>query len=234
MIIKRETLKTALHCSTANDSRYFLTGALVELDGRVVATNGHILVIVTDTSTIADDDFPHVNGHALAPLAEKVIVPCEIAKKMFAAQPKKSSIPVLCTSQIGVDQDGKTVIQSTDLNVPARAQLQTGADAPRFPDYARVLVPTERPHRKICLSAEVIEILAKIARDVADNKKCTCAVTLEIPTEDTHYRCIKGKDDAPDTYGELVSQIRFRRIVKGRRRCDAMSDLKRLCLHGVE
>jgi hypothetical protein len=201
MIIRREALKAALHCATADDSRYFLHGVHILPDGTVEATDGSILVRVHDRYAYAVEDFPAVPGVGspfTPPPANGTIIPADIAKKLIAATAKKSTIPILTAVKVGT-VDGHTYAVATDLEAPLVVCLDRVNEEMRFPETDRVLIKDKARTGviKLTLSAEMLATLAALGREIGWAKS-TNAVTLEIPTE--------AKDRTED---QLHSQIRF-------------------------
>ena len=211
MILKRELLKAVAHAATDDASRFDLTHMQVQPDGRVVATDGHWLLIGKDKYADKDDDFPSAGlPSERKPLSKPALLSTAVIEKLIKAMPKgKLRIPILGAvlvaernqepdaAAVSVKEAGEAApIQyaaATDLDVPVVATLN-GQDL-SFPAWERVLVKADRPHIKLTLSATLLERLVKAAKDV---HKINPAVTLEIPTEKQHQ-----------TAGAIHSQVRF-------------------------
>lgn len=214
MLLRRELLKTALLATTNDETRYVLSAVQVQPDGSVRATDGHILVYARDPHPQEDADFPTVAGaQPITAPSAPVLLPADLAKRLLAGMPKKSTVPVLGCVQLGtVNGGGGVQAVSTDLSVPVIADL-TAAQALQFPSTDRVMVTDgQRPAViKLCLSAEMLTRLAQIARE-AGRAKGTNVVALEIPTDPVYQgKRWEGDGDATAQVpnGNLESAVRF-------------------------
>lgn len=192
MLIRREALAAALVACTDDDSRYFLNSIAIDPDGRVLATDGHILLIAKDDAVLPDEDFPFVgpevdgirtslfHGNA----AGQVLIPAELAKRLIAGTPKKSSIPVLSCVQIGQNGSATTVTAaSTDLTVPTIVTINQAETAGKFPNVDRVVpkVGPERPTVRVILSVEVLENLIKATKAANGKTKDLQTIAFDVP-----------------------------------------------------
>ena len=213
MIIKRETLKTALHATDKDgDRRYFMSVVRVLPSGVVEATDGTILVRVSDPYPHAVEDFPIVPGaENLNGMETGTLIPTEIVDKLIKGTAKKPTIPILSAIRVG-EQDGRKYAIATDLTVPVVVCLDNAnsKDAGPFPKTDHVMGQDgERgPVIKLTLSAAMLARLAAIARD-AGRLKSNNTLTLEIPT-DEKYRETR-KDAGGDTVAgdSIMSSVRF-------------------------
>lgn len=204
MLIHRDTLKAALLAVDTAPSRYFLHAVQVQPDGRVVATNGHVLLIAKATHQFADADFPHAQQLTFdhSPTTP-VCIPTVICEKLIAGTPKKLTIPVLGYVQVGVTAaPAETFAAATDLETSVVKVLDTGDTAPRFPTFDKVLVSEDRPHLTLQLSADYLVLLAKAAKLVYGKHQYGGVVELQIPTEPEH-----------NERGTIVSQVRV--VIRG-------------------
>lgn len=63
MIIRRELLQAVLPATSSDNTRYYLKGVQVDpAKHTATATDGHVLLIATDTAPFPDEDFPAVPG----------------------------------------------------------------------------------------------------------------------------------------------------------------------------
>lgn len=178
MIIRRETLQAALAATTADNTRYFLNAVQAEpATHRVVATNGHILLIATDNHPMDDADFPVIAGAEFHGSPEgRIVLDADICKGMIATMPKKTPIPILKAAQLSVNGSPSTVtLAATDLQAPRVATINT-ADTRQFPAYERVM-PTG-DSLPMCLAIDVLEQLIKAAKAVGSKH-----ITFDVPTK---------------------------------------------------
>ncbi len=190
MIIRREALASALAATTADDTRYFLSSVQIRLNGDVVATDGHIALIVHDNSPMDSADFPIVpgadfHGEPSAPFC----VPMDTCRRLIGATQKgKRALPILTGVQVGRNgAEGVTVLAATDLSVPAVAILQPDPNGPRFPDIDRVVPAADSERIRVSLSVPVLEGLIKAAKAIGAGKVFQ-TITLQLPpaNEKTH------------------------------------------------
>ena len=170
----------------------------VEPDGRVVATDGHILIVAVDQFRPPMEDFPSNDMPALTEITQAVDIPLQVVDRLIKAIPKKSTLPVLGFANVGVNGDGKQAYAvATDLEFPTIAKLDHDH---RFPAWERVMVRDGDRQEivKLTLSADMLASVAKIADLSRANKKALGAVTLEIPVSEprvlTSIRFTAGSD----------------------------------------
>lgn len=205
MIIRRETLKTALLCRATDHisgRTATLGGVHLRPDGTVEATDGHILVRVTERYPFKDEDFPTVPGVAseLAAPERGILLPTEIAQKLIAAMPKRTPIPILHAARVGT-VDGQPYALATDLETPLVVSLERAQERGAFPGTDRILSGAAAGEGEgvlhLALSAEILRILAEIGKSVG-SKGTACTIQLHIPTRGQDYQD-----------GQLMSGIRF-------------------------
>ena len=178
MLIKREALKATIPATTTSDTRYFTHSVQVEPSGRVVATDGHILIVADDPDPQPDAEFPVVAGAPFhASPAKPFLLHVDIAKRLIAAMPKKATIPILQTVQASTNGSAQTVtVAATDLQAPMTATIHLD-DQGQFPQYERILQRAdEQTYVKVCMDVEVLETLIKAIKGI--NGKY---VTFEVP-----------------------------------------------------
>lgn len=208
MIIHRDTLKVALLATTADASRYYLDAVQVHPDGRVVSTNGHMLLVVRDTNAQPDGDFPqppHTVPFATTPDVA-VCIPAPLALKLIAATAKKSTIPILACVQVGLNADGAPFATATDLDTALSSPLPHGPDAPRFPKFEHVLVPADRPHLSVTFSGTYLVALAKAAA-LINKDALGGTVEFQIPTETKYQQTRTVTPEQGDPFTEPTGQI---------------------------
>ena len=216
MLIHRDTLRAALLATTKEDSRYFLHAVQVRPDGTVVATNGHLLFMVRDGHTWPDEDFPRRPDAPVFDTSptEPVCLPVPLAEKLIAATQKKGTTPVLTCVQIGQDAAGGIFATATDLETSLSSPLPTGAGAPQFPTVDRVLVPADRPHLTVKLSACYLAALVKAAGMLYGKHPYGGVVEFQIPTEPKYQatRTVSTAEDGTpitEPTGEILAQVRI-------------------------
>lgn len=194
MIVRREALASALAATTPDDSRYFLNAVQIRQNGDIVATDGHIALIVHDTAPMAAADFPIVPGADFhGEPARDVIVPFDTCKRLIAATQKgKRALPILTGVQVGRNgADGVTVLAATDLAVPAVAILQHDPNAVTFPDIDRVLPGIDPECTRVSLSVSVLESLIKAAKAIGDGNRLQ-TITLQLPAPDKTHAIVSA------------------------------------------
>lgn len=183
MIIKRAALQAALAATTSTDTRYFLNSIRVEPEQhRLVATDGNILLIVTDASPDPDEDFPMVPaGEYRGDPPEPVCIPADVVKAMIATMPKRSTIPILGCAQLSQGTEaGTATITATDLQAPRTAIIRASEQG-QFPAYERCLPKADRPSARVCLAVDVLENLIKAAKAVTQGRRMA-TITFDVPT----------------------------------------------------
>jgi hypothetical protein len=198
MIIKRETLNAVLPATTAEDTRYFLDAILAEPEKhRVLATDGHIMLIATDNYPYADADFPAIAGAEFHADPDPICISTAIAKSMIATMPKKPTIEILAAAQLSRNgSDATATLAATDLQAPRIATLHRD-DTAKFPAYQRVLDVSQSTVR-VTLSVVVLEAMIKSAKAVSKNKRVPL-ITLDVPTDKPEVCSQLGITIAGDT-----------------------------------
>ncbi len=183
MIIRRETLNAVLPATASDDSRYFLQGAQFEpASNRVIATNGHILLMAPDREPFPDDDFPAVPGAAFHGDPAPIVVPADVIKTMIATMPKRSTLPILHACQLSQNGSENTAtITASDLTAPRTATINR--EDRQFPAYDHVIPKLDRPSINVCLAVDVLEALCKSAKAVCGKGKPT--ITFNLSSKNT-------------------------------------------------
>lgn len=183
MIIRQSTIETVLPAAKTKDDTDRLCRVEVRPDGTVTATNGHLLISVKETYPEKPEDWPAKGFEQLHGEIDKPItINLEQLKRLKAGMPKRSTIPIV--SCINVAQNGEgPVACSTDLQSPTILPVN---DATAYPDWKRVIPASTVPHVEFSIAADVLEALAKAAKQARpgkDRKRPAC-VTFHIPTEE--------------------------------------------------
>lgn len=188
MIIRREMLLAALAAATSEDKRYFLDGVYAEpVNHRVVATNGHVLLMATDRHPQDDADFPIVPGAPYSTDPAPILIPSTTAKAMIATMPKKRVLDILQCAQLSANGSEDTAtLAATDLAAPRIAVLSRN-DSGTYPQYEHVIPPADRPEIKLAMRVDVLQAIinAAVAVEPTKGKHGTPAViTFGIPKPD--------------------------------------------------
>jgi hypothetical protein len=188
MIIRRETLNAVLPATTSEDTRYHLNHVQFEpATNRVIATDGHVLLIATDRSPMADEDFPAVPGAEFHGNPEPLAVSADILRAMLGTMPKKTPLPILQTCQLSRNgSDTTATLAATDLTAPRVATIER--EDGRFPQYDRVIPSADRESVNVSLAVDVIEALIKSAKAICGTGKHTkkAIITFNVPIKETN------------------------------------------------
>lgn len=209
MIIRRDALKAALVCCTSHDTRYYLHAVQIQPAGYVEATDGGILVRVSDRAPQPDEEYPQVPGVAnlVGTLTAPLLISHDVAMKLIGATAKKSTIPILTSIRVGTDGDSRYAI-ATDLEVPLVVCLDSANQDQKFPTTDRVLIKKgDRKVVKLILAAEMLQKLAKVATEIGRTRS-TNSVTLEIPIEPAYQGTITEEGETRGD-GIINSGVRF-------------------------
>jgi hypothetical protein len=154
MLLTRTQYQTCKPATTADDTRYALHGVHVARDHDqtvATATNGHLLIRVTETVP-PDRDFP-MGDAMIGPDQPAALVPLAILDSAFKLAPKKGGVPVLQTVLIA---DGH--VTASDLATRQTAPLP--AESKSFPDASRVIPQPEDGEITIPIGGHVLKALA--------------------------------------------------------------------------
>jgi hypothetical protein len=188
MIIRPEAIRATLPATDSSDpSRFYLRHILADpAKRRVVATNGHVLIIATDKAPQPDEDFPAIENapfHGNPPIP--ISISAELAASMLKTAPRKGTIDILRSVQLSRNGSDQTAtIAATDLQTANVAKIDA-AETGRFPDYERVMVPNGRPGVQVCMAVDVLETLIKAAKAVGGKNP---KITFDVPTESKHLQ----------------------------------------------
>lgn len=143
-----------IHCASKDSSRFNINSLHVEADGTTVATDGHIMAVVTPAS-------PLEGVNQLEPFT----LEAEHLKNLNKDQRKKNA-------------PGNWIdTQATNTNGHCRLETISGAGAveiPKldctYPAWKQVL-PTDPTHYTVRISLHVLEAMIATARQFTDTKK---------------------------------------------------------------
>lgn len=149
----------------ADDSKYTLSGILVE-PSRTIVTDGHYLVIVATPNTRAED-FPAADGYKPIETFEPFILPKKAALDILKVLPtayQAKVLPVLgnvAVAEVTAKSEdtpvNKAVLYATDLETHSVFQCRTLEG--RFPNWRAVLPDPAKATAHVGLS---VELTAKI------------------------------------------------------------------------
>jgi DNA polymerase III sliding clamp (beta) subunit (PCNA family) len=184
MLIRREALAAVLPATTADETRLNAVQVEPKPDGkhRCVATNGHVLIIADETSPQPDDEYPSVSGGEFhGSPSSPVLLPSETVKRLIASVPKKRTIPILGSVQLGTNgSPGTLQAVTTDLDtanvMPIRPMDAT------FPAYDRV-IPKDGPDRQAVTMVLTVEVLETIIRAAKASGAKIPTVLFSIPSD---------------------------------------------------
>lgn len=186
MLIRKETFQAAMCATTADDTRFYLNAVQLHPDGRVVATNGHILLIAKGKDSLTDEDMPIIpSAPFIGSPTTPVLLLAPTVARVIAGIPKSTGrgvrLPVLQTVQISTtDPDGAVTLASTDGAIPTVATVLPTDE--RFPNWERVIPSADQKTVDLCLGIPVLEALLKAAKITCGAKYPTPTITFTIPT----------------------------------------------------
>ena len=180
MIIRGEALKACLVATDPHETKYNLDAVQLQPDGRVVATDGHLLLVAKETEPFKDEDFPSKDVQAFTGSPKiPVVVPKAIVQKLLAAMPKGAPIPILGAIQVGMNGKRPYAV-ATDLETPLVAKLPDPKDA-RFPEHwPKVLPKKGGPHVTVIFTGKMLQQIARAAAAIG-NARTGGYVRMEIP-----------------------------------------------------
>ena len=150
-------------------------------DGTIEATDGHILVRVKRNTQEDPAEFPTVQGMPIPqPTTEPALIPVDVVKRLIGAMPKRATLPILQTAYLA-KSGGNVQIAATDLQAPTVAVLDTDGTFPQTDRVMDSVSAQKSPTINVTLRADVLMMLAKIAKQAKGNDRGK--LTLTIPTD---------------------------------------------------
>ena len=150
--LNRRTL-SPLHCASSDSTRFNINSLHVEANGTTIATDGHILAVVTPGT-------PLEIGDELTPFT----LEADHLKALNKEQRKRTA------------PEATIALESTNANGHCRIETAgSGAvEIPKldctYPDWKQVL-PTDPTHYTVRISLHVLESMIATARQFTDTKK---------------------------------------------------------------
>ena len=151
--LNRRTL-SPLHCASSDSTRFNINSLRVEADGTTIATNGHLMAVVTPGK-------PLEGSEQLEPFT----LEADHLKNLNKDQRKKNA------------PDNWIDTQATNANGHCRLETISGAGAVEIPklqcEYPnwKQIQPTGEPHYSVRISLHVLEQMIATARQFTDTKK---------------------------------------------------------------
>lgn len=179
MLINKKSLDCMCLFASSDPTRPMLQGVHLEASGSLVATDGHILGILTPGDSLQDKDFPAI-GQSTGEIP--ALTPCTLAidgvKALAKAIPTKSCMPIVkhaLLDHTATNANGKAVFHVTDLDNPQVVHVAKLDGT--FPNYVAV-IPKNPPVYRIVFEAELLKRLAHAALTLGKDQKET-AIELE-------------------------------------------------------
>ena len=190
MLIHRNVIKSLHPATASNDIRYGtgLSAIYIDPESReCIATDGHILIRAAAPTDDEMSDFPgRINGNEpINPSADvSGLIDADALLTAAKATPRRSTIPV--TANVAVT--GRTTLVAVDLErgstTIAGRDLET--DGARFPAWRSVFTGPPASANSFTLSAELLSVLVKVAREQGRAKKDARVTFHVIPDQGTH------------------------------------------------
>ena len=189
MLIHRNVIKS-LHPATDPDKTRYggaLAAIYVDPESReCLATDGRILIRAAAPTDHEAHDFPgQINGNeSINPSADvSGLLDADALLTAAKATPRRSPIPITAnvavtrrTSFVATDIERSTTIAGRDLET----------DGAQFPDWRTVFTGAPRDANSFTLSAELLAVLVKVAREQGRAKKDAQVTFHIIPEQGRH------------------------------------------------
>lgn len=179
MLLNKKSLDCISTFASADPTRRMLQGVHLEASGNLIATDGHVLGILTPGDSLSDEDFPAI-GQSSGEVP--ALLPCTLAldgvKALAKAIPTKACLPIVkhaLLDHTATNAKGKAVFHVTDLENPQ--VIQVAKLDGTFPNYLAV-IPKDPPVYRIIFNAELLKRLAQAALTLGKDQKET-AIELE-------------------------------------------------------
>lgn len=142
-----------LHCASADSTRYQINSLRIEADGTTIATNGHIMAVVTPGK-------PLEGSEQLEPFT----LEADHLKTLNKEQRKRNT-PEATIDLEATNENGHCRIETPGSGAVEIPKLQC-----EYPDWRQVQ-PSEPPHYSVRISLHVLESMIATARQFTDTKK---------------------------------------------------------------
>jgi len=203
MLLNKKSLDCISTFAGKDDARYMLNGVHIEASGNLIATDGHILGILTPGDSLDEKDFPAIGQSAGDVPALR---PCTLAidgiKALAKAIPTKSCLPIVkhaLLDHTATNANGKAVFHVTDLDNPQVVNVAKLDGT--FPNYVAVM-PKDPPVYRIVFDAELLKRVATAALTLGKDQKMT-AIELEFTA--SGLSAMKATSTNPD--GQTLTAV---------------------------
>lgn len=196
MIIRKKALQAVLVATLKEDRTHRCDKIQVTPAGQIVATDGHLLLMASETTRFPDEDFPakdipEYHGDPTEPIT----IDRPLVERLIKGTGKAKPIPILAAVQLGTNGEG-SYVAATDLQSPTVIRLKPQSEQPgSFPTWERVVPAADKPSIQITIGSDLLVALAKAATAVALSARASTGgkVTFFIPTEPQYQGLDKAK-----------------------------------------
>ena len=150
--LNRRTL-SPLHCASSDATRFNINSLHVEADGTTIATDGHILAVVTPSS-------PLEGSSKLKPFT----LEADHLKALNKEQRKRTA------PEATIDLEATNANGHCRIETPGAGAVEIPKLDCTYPDWKQVL-PTDPTHYSVRISLHVLESMIATARQFTDTKK---------------------------------------------------------------
>lgn len=163
--LNRRTL-SPLHCASADATRYSINSLHIEADGTTIATDGHLMAVVTPAS-------PLEGSSQLEPFT----LEADHLKALNKEQRKKNA------PDATIDLEATNANGHCRIEIPGAGAVEIPKLAFDYPDWRQVQT-SEPPEFSVCISLIVLEQMIATARQFTDTTKGKTAVMrFDFPKE---------------------------------------------------
>ena len=151
--LNRRTL-SPLHCASSDSTRFNINSLHIEADGTTVATDGHIMAVVTPG--------------AMGEIGSEQLKPLQLdadALKALNKEQRKKNAPEATIDLESTNANGHCRIETAGSGAVEIPKLDCN-----YPNWQQV-VPTEPTHYSVRISLHVLESMIATARQFTDTKK---------------------------------------------------------------
>ena len=152
MQLNRRTL-SPLHCASDDPTRFNINSLRVEADGKTIATNGHILAVVTPAKPLGGSE-----------QLEPFTLEADALKTLNKEQRKKRA-PQATINHEATNANGHCRVETAGSGAVEIPKMEC-----TYPDWQQVL-PSDAPHYSVRISLHVLESMIATARQFTDTKK---------------------------------------------------------------
>lgn len=203
MLLNKNSLDCISMFASSDPARHMLQGVHIEASGNLVATDGHILGLLTPGDRLEERDFPAI-GQSTGEIP--ALTPCTLAidgvKALAKAIPAKARRPILkhaLLDHTATNANRKAVFHVTGLDNPQ--VINVAKLDGTFPNYVAVM-PKEPPVYRIVFNAELLKRLAMAALTLGKDQRET-AIELEFSASGSAAMTAT----ATNTHGQTLTAV---------------------------